>query len=193
MTRYQIKLFDTDVTDLVHEIASQALARASQGAGDEAQSPDLATVYPAVFEACKNQLRRHTRGFHACGCMPHCNLGSRPAELARSAGPPPDLHGVDPRDSRIHRYVLDLEVPLGRFIRDLEADIVRAVASHMPVKNWHGLLYPVIRDVVESTMGKYLYQSSCCGQMYLCEVGVCTEFDPWERVQPASVHGQHPR
>lgn len=47
------------------------------------------------------------------------------------------------------------------------------------------MLFPVVRNAVEPLLGKHLaYSPSCNRGEYLCQVGVCTEFDPWERVEP---------
>lgn len=192
MTRYQIKIYDGDLTDLTHEVASQIIAGAGEAVVGQSGAPDPGTLYPAVFDTCKEVLKAHTRGFHVCGCMAHCDRESVRTELASPYAPVPDLAKMDYRDPRIHRYVLSIDVPLVDFVRVLEVKVLHSVASHAAVKNWHRLLFPIIRTAVETTLGKYLYHSPCCNRgEYLCEIGTCTEFDPWERVRPKAVPDRH--
>lgn len=180
--RYQIKIVDADLRDLVHEIANAVCswcALASRGAVSSLR------LYPSVFEACKSSLQGRVRGFHVCGCRPHCDLESGPTELGKPLYAGRELLEVERGSGRVRRYVLLLDIPLKSFARDLEVRILRAVAEHAPVKNWRGLLFPVIREAVERVLSQHLYDSPTCNRgEYLCEVGVCTEFDPWTEVRP---------
>lgn len=180
--RYQLKVLDANLTDLVHEIATHVVAQAVCAVPGEIQGIKL---YPWVFQECKSVLKNYVRGFHVCGCRPHCDQESQRTELADAAAPAQDLGRVSYRSPRINRYVLMLDIPLKEFAKEFEVGILKAVAQHTPVKNWHGKLFPLIRDAVEKTFGKYLYYSPACNRgEYLCETGTCTAFDPWEQVQP---------
>ena len=173
MTRYQIKLADRDLTDLVQEVAEIVVAHVVEAAAIVEPKAEIRhdELLPAVYEACKAVLKKYVQGFHVCGCRPHCDLNTPEA----------------PRGSRVNRYILSLDVPLTEFEKELEVEIIRAVASRTPVKNWKKLLLPVIRNVVEPTLGRYVHFSLTCNRgNYMCEVGVCTEFDPWERAQAAA-------
>lgn len=179
MTNYQIKIVDEDLTDFVHEITAQVTARVVSAGGPEVKARE---VYPAVFAAAKEALRACVRGFHVCGCARHCDAESEGTEL----GTGESVGRLDAK--RVHRYVLSIEVPLAAFARDVEFKILKAVADHAPIKNWHGRLFPIVRHVVEPLLGRHLYFSPACNRgEYLCEVGACTEFDPWAGVAPKEV------
>jgi hypothetical protein len=187
MTRYQITVLDGDMTDVVHEIAVQVTARLVQISGE---GTETAALYPAIFQAAKESLRPHVRGFHVCGCRPHCIEESAPTELAARGVPAQDLAAVHFRSPRIHRYVLILDIPLREFARDFEIAIMKAAASHSRVRNWKRSLFPAIRNIVEPILGRYLYFTPSCNRPnFICEVGVCTEFDPWDHVAPKN--GSH--
>lgn len=181
MTRYQIKIVNGDLTDMVVEIATQTAAHVISLAGPAVR--DLA-VYPPIAAAVKTVLHRYVRGFHVCGCTRHCDEGSEPTELRDPRNPAPAVDQAVLRTTRVRRYVLNLEIPLSAFARELEVEVMRAVAHSLPdVRNWHGLLFPVIRQTIEPIVGKYVYYTPTCNQgQYICEIGACTEFDPWHRV-----------
>lgn len=182
MTRYQITVLDGDMTDVVHEIAVQVVAQLVRISGEGTESSAL---YPAIFAACKDSLRPHVRGFHVCGCRPHCIEGTELTELACAGVPPQNLAVAHYRSTRVHRYVLTLDIPLRLFARDLEVAIMKAAASHSRVRNWKRSLFPAIRNIVEPILGRYLYFTPSCNRPnFICEVGVCTEFDPWDHVAP---------
>lgn len=184
MTRYQIKIPGGDLTDLLHEIALNAVSHVVVTAGAVEPTAQLRSeaLYPAVFEACKGVMKKYVRGFHVCGCRPHCDLESILTELAAPDAPSPRL---DPKSPPAGRYVLSLDIPLKEFTKQLETSVVKAVAENTSVHNWHKLLFPVVRNSIEPTLGKYVsYSPGCNRGEYICAVGVCTEFDPWERVAP---------
>lgn len=182
MTRYQIKIVDADLTDLVDEIATRVLA---QSIAPPPADPRSMAAFPDVFETCKGLLKEHVRGFHVCGCLAHCDVESGRTELAKPFEPPQNISRLDWRSPWIRRYVLSLEIPLKEFTRELEVRILRAIAEHLGEAPWRGHLFTIIREAVEGTLGKYLYYSpSCNREEFMCEVGVCTEFDPWQHVQP---------
>ncbi|MBI4243941.1 MAG: hypothetical protein HY606_07620 [Planctomycetes bacterium] len=180
--RYQIKALDHDLTDIVHELTTQVVSRvvvASSG-----QISDLA-LYPHVFEAGKKVLKKYVRGFHVCGCRMHCDLEAKLTEMAKDDSAERELKGIDFRSRRINRYVLFIDVLLSQFCKELEVAILREVAKHSPVKNWRGLLFPIIKNGVEQVLSKYIYYSLTCNRgEYICQVGTCTEFDPWTKIRP---------
>jgi hypothetical protein len=184
MTRYQIKVPGGHLTDLVHELATQSISHAVVTAGVIEPNAKIhaAKLYPAVFRAARDVLKKYVKGFHVCGCRPHCDNESEPTELARPGGARPRVMAKAPP---LSRYVLSLEVPLKEFAKELETELIRAIAGLSAVKNWRKLLLPTIRDAVEPTLGRYLsYSPSCNRGEYLCTVGACTEFDPWEEIAP---------
>jgi hypothetical protein len=182
MTNYQIKIPDGHLTDLVHEITIGVVSRSvvTAAAIEPGAKIPSAQLYPSVFETCKSVLKRYVRGFHVCGCRPHCDRESQGTELGKPA--------VLTRNSTVARYVLSLEVPLKDFAKELEAELVKSVSRLIQLHNWHKLLFPVVREVVEPILGKYLSYSPTCNRgEYLCTVGACTEFDPWEDIQPRAL------
>ncbi len=182
MTRYQIKVPDGDLTDLVHELTHRIISRATSVASIVETSPktEHEKLYRDVFGACKTVLQRYVRGFHVCGCRPHCDAESAATDLRSTAKARPG--------TTVARYVLSLEVPLAEFAKEIEVEAIRAVAGDIHVKNWKKLLLPIVKDAVEPTLGKYVSYSPTCNRgEYICTVGVCTEFDPWERIAPRPV------
>jgi hypothetical protein len=182
MTNYQIKISGGTLADLVHEIAARTMSQAvvTAGALDPSVRIDAARLYPGLFAACKEALRPYVRGFHVCGCRPHCDLESQSTELGRAAAV----------TGSVSRYVLSLDIPLKEFAKDLEARMTRVVAGVIPLANWRKLLFPVIRDVIQPTLGRHLTWSPTCNRgEYLCTVGACTEYDPWATVEPRAASG----
>ena len=183
MMRYQIKIVDAHLVDLVDEIVTRSLkAAVASGKGVYRDRE----AYPAVFEACKAFLKGTVRGFHVCGCVAHCDAASGPTELADPSDPPRGACGLDHRSSRIRRYVLLLDIPLRTFARDLAVRILRAIPAYAdPGDRKLRHLYPEVLETVGKVLGKYLqFSPECNREQYLCEVGVRTEFDAWEAVQP---------
>ncbi len=185
-TRYQIKVIDADLVDLVHEITVEVLLSANAVAGKEVRSPDS---YNAVFNAIRQVLQKYVRGFHVCGCMSHCEDESE--ETAYSSGSPVTAEVKKlGKTRRIRRYVLSLDVQLSEFMRELEVEIVRGLAAHSTVKDWHGLIGPSVRDIVEKGFGKHIFYNPGCNRgEYICQVGVCTEYDPWEMIRAERKRG----
>lgn len=180
MTRYQIRIVDAGLSDLVHEIALQITGQAVSAGGPDVKARDL---YPAVFAACKGTLQACVRGFHVCGCARHCDAEGQKTELA-----PPGADASKDAPRRMRRYILSIDVPLRKFAQDVEFKILRAVAEHSPVKNWRRKLFPIVRKVVEPVLGRALVYSPACNRdEFICQAGACTEFDPWEKVEPRVV------
>lgn len=187
MSRYQIKVLDGDLSDLIHELSLRATGPAE---GVVLSRPGLRESYVEVFSAVKAVLQKHVRGFHVCGCSKHCDLESRPSEMRTPAAAPQSFEGLPVgsfliHPSRIHRYVLSLEVPLREFAKELEVAIFRILERHPEAGRSRKVLFRWIRENVLVVLGKYVY---CCPQCNrgddLCEIGVCTEFDPWKAVAP---------
>lgn len=179
MTRYQIKVPGGHLNDLIHEMTTQVISRAVITAGviDPQAHVRATELYPAVFESARDVLKKYVRGFHVCGCRPHCDNESQPTELARGK--------VLTQAPPLMRYVLSLEIPLQEFAKELETEIIRAIAKLALVKNWRKLLLPAVRTAVEPILGRYLSYSPACNRgEFMCTVGACTEFDIWQTVAP---------
>ncbi len=182
MPRYQIKIVDAGLVELVDGMASRILERASQASGVDLRSTEL---HDAVFYACRDALQTCVRGFHVCGCMTHCDEESRSTHLSKDSPVFADVAKIG-RSRRIRRYVLSLDVRLVDFVKGLQVVIARAIAAAGLVRDWGGTLGPVIQEVVESSLGPHIFFSPACNRgEYLCTVGTCTEFDPWEEVRPS--------
>ncbi len=180
-TRYQIKIVDADLVDLVHEVTIEVLLSANAVAGREVRSPDS---YNAVFAAIRRVLQKYVRGFHVCGCATHCEEESEPTIYSEGSPVGVEVKALG-KTRRIRRYVLSIELPLTEFMKEMEVEIVRGLASHASVRDWHGLIGPKVRDIVETGLGKHIFYNPGCNRgEYICEVGSCTEFDPWESVRP---------
>lgn len=196
MSRYQIKILDGDLTDLIHELATRVTTQRKKGDYDGAAG----AAYCAVFDALKATLKPYVRGFHVCGCRIHCDRESKPTEL-RAPGGEGQWHESEGYDSprvhpsRIHRFVLTLDVPLRRFIHELEVATFRVleadpIAGAAPRRE----VFRMIRDNVARVFGKYLYYCPECNrEAYLCVVGECTEFDPWRSVAPRTAARATPK
>lgn len=152
--RFQIKIVDKNMVELVHEITTRVVTRVIVAAG--MQVSDM-TLYPKVFEAVKECIKPYVHGFHVCGCKEHCDIESAFTELKDKQTPTQDFKIVQPKSNRIHRYVLALEIPLADFVHKLEVAIIKAVAKNTTVKNWHKSLVGIIKNAVEPTLGNYLY------------------------------------
>lgn len=181
MPRYQIKIVDGSLADVLDGMAAQALDRASAAAGLDLRSPEL---HDEVFFACKAALGACVRGFHVCGCMDHCDEESRATTLSKESTVADEVARIG-RSRRVRRYILSLDVRLGDFVKDLQVRIVRAIAERATVRDWGGTLGPAIQQVVEASLGPHLFFSPACNRgEYICTVGTCTEFDPWEEIRP---------
>ena len=178
--RYQIRVLDGDLIDIVQEIATQVSSQVVAAASGQVKN---FWIYPKVFGAVKEQLKGRVRAFHVCGCAQHCNESVTVTELSDPTYDAQDFSKVDLRSKRVHRYVLELDVSLSDFAEALEAHIVDVVRCETKLAAWHVPLFNAIKNAVEPVLGRYLYYSDGCNQEnFLCEVGACTEFDPWERV-----------
>lgn len=178
--RYQIRVLDGDLIDVVQEIATQVTSQVVAAAGGQVRD---FRIYPKVFAAVKGELKGSVRAFHVCGCATHCSEAVVATELADPQYHAQDFKRVDPRSNRIRRYVLELDVALADFAETLESRLVDLVRAETKLSAWHVPLLNAIRTAVEPVLGRYIYYSEGCNQEnFLCEVGVCTEFDPWERV-----------
>lgn len=181
MPRYQIKIVDASLVELLDGMASRALDRASAAAGRHLDTPEL---HDAVFFACRDALKTCVRGFHVCGCMAHCDEESRPTAFSKDSPIPAEVSRIG-RSRRIRRYILSLDVRLVDFVKDLEIRIAREIATRTGVRDWGGTLGPAIRGVVETGLGPHVFFSPACNRgEYICTVGACTEFDPWEEIRP---------
>ncbi len=181
MPRYQIKIVDASLVDLLDGMASQALDRASAAAGVDLRSQEL---HDEIFFACRGALQACVRGFHVCGCMDHCDEESRGTPLSKDSPVAAEVARIG-RSRRIRRYILSVDVRLVDFVKDLQVRIVRAIAARATVRDWGGALGPAIQQVVETSLGPHLFFSPACNRgEYICTVGTCTEFDPWEEIQP---------
>jgi hypothetical protein len=178
--RYQIKVLDGDLLDIVHELATQVCAGVVTAAEGRIRNLRL---YPAVFAACRDYLRARVRAFHVCGCAIHCSDRTARTELASADEQP--LSDVDPRSPRIRRYVIDLDVPVVEFARELERLVLAAVSRAVVLQTADGKLREAIQEAVEPVLGRYLYSSQGCNEEnFLCRLRECTQYDPWERVLP---------
>lgn len=182
--RYQIKLLDTDLTGLVHEIATQVMSRIVVAARGRLRDLKL---YPLIFSAAKEFLKARVHAYHVCGCARHCSEAVTPTELARPGYAQAPLEQVDPRSPRVRRLVIDLDVPLPEFVAELETRILEAIGGALP-----GPPLPVatlIHGAVEPVLGKVLFNSEGCNDgNFLCELRECTEYDPWHEVHPVEGH-----
>ncbi len=182
MPRYQIKIVDTSLVELLDQLAARALDRASEASKVDLRSPEL---HSDVFFACRDALKECVRGFHVCGCMDHCDEESRTTPLSTGSPVLEQVAQIGPRNRRVRRYVLSLDVRLVDFVKDVQVRIVRAIAARTTVKDWGGQLGPAIQQVVQDGLGPHIFFSPACNRgEYICTVGVCTEFDPWEDIVP---------
>src|SRR3990170_3493677 len=134
MTQYQIKVLDKDLTDLVHELSTQIVSQVVVISKKQIEDMKL---YPAVFKASKEVLKRYVHGFHVCGCRPHCDLEAQSTELQNPDMPKQNFGGVNFRSPRIKRYVLSIDVTLKKFTKELEIEVLKNIAKNSKVKNWH--------------------------------------------------------
>lgn len=190
MSRYQIKVLDGDLSDLVHELSMRVTRRSEHPVRE---APEKAVTYADVFRAVREVLKGFVRGFHVCGCSRHCDLGSRPTELrathhSKQAFERLPIDSMRIHPSRVHRYVLALDIPLREFVKRVEVAVFQTMERHPEEGRSRAVLFRWIREHVLLVLGKYLYFCPECNSgSDLCELGVCTEFDPWEGVEPRQV------
>lgn len=178
--RYQIRILDGDLIDMVQEMTTQISSQVVAAAAGQVRD---FRIYPKVFAAVKQHMKGCVRAFHVCGCAQHCSEAVYATELSDPQYYPQDFSKVDPRSKRVHRYVLEMDVALSDFAESLESHIVDVVRAETKLSAWHVPLLNAIKNAVEPVLGRYLYYSEGCNQEnFLCEVGACTEYDPWERV-----------